>query len=52
VFVPVGCLAELLPVIPCSQEVCVCVLSPLHVWLIPCLSLLALSLYVVVFCPC
>ena len=51
-FVPAGCLADPLLAIPCSQEVCGCVLSLLHVWLILYLSFLALSLYVVVFCPC
>src|ERR1700734_1536651 len=51
-FVPAGCLVDLLLVIPCSQDVCGCVLSLLDVWLILCLSFLALSEYVVVFCPC
>src|SRR6202042_2194126 len=50
-FAPAECLADPLLVIPCSQEVCGCVLPMLNVWLIACLSFLALSLYVVVFCP-
>ena len=49
---PAECLADPLLVIPCSQQVCGCVLSLLNVWLILCLSFLALSKYVVVFCPC
>jgi len=48
-FVPAGCLADPLLVIHCSQDVCDCVLSLLDVWLILCLSLFALSKYVVVF---
>src|ERR1700734_374067 len=36
-FVPAGCLADPLLVIPCSQQVCGCVLSLLNVWLILCL---------------
>src|ERR1700727_2289818 len=51
-FVPAGCLADPLLVIPCSPVVCGCVVSPLDVWLILCFSFLALSVYVVVFCPC
>ena len=47
-FIPAGCLADPLLVIPCSQDVCGCVLSLLDVWLILCLSFLALSVYVVV----
>ena len=39
-------------VIPCSQQVCGCILSLLDVWLILCLSFLALRLYVVVFYYC
>ena len=50
--VPAGCLADLLPLIPCSQDVCGCVLSLLDVWLILCLLFLALSMYVVLLCPC
>src|ERR1700691_5671851 len=30
-FVPAGCLADSLLVIPCSQRVCGCVLSPLNI---------------------
>ena len=48
-FVPTECLADPLLVIPCSQLVCGCILSILNVWLILCLSFLALSMYVVVF---
>src|ERR1700721_84549 len=51
-FVPAGCLADSLLVIPCCQRVCGCVLSLLDVWLILCLSFLALRMYVVVFCLC
>src|ERR1700683_3443530 len=50
-FVPAGCLADPLLVITCSQQVCGCVLSLLDVWLIHCLSFLALRMYVVMFCP-
>jgi hypothetical protein len=48
-FVPDECLADPLLVIHCSQRVCGCVLFLLNVWLILCLSLLALRMYVVVF---
>jgi len=51
-FMPGECLADVVFVIPWSQLVCGCVLSLLDVWLILCLSFLALSLYVVVSCPC
>src|ERR1700685_4489568 len=50
-FAPAECLADPLLVIPCSQQVCGCVLPLMNVWLILCLSFLALSKYVVVFCP-
>jgi hypothetical protein len=50
-FIFAGCLADPLLVIPCSQAVCGCVLSLLDVWLILCLSFLALREYVVVFVP-
>ena len=46
------CLADVVFVIPCSEFVCGGFLSLLDVWLILCLSFLALSKYVVVFCPC
>ena len=49
-FVPGECLPDPLPVISCSQQVCGCVLCLMNVWLILCLSFLALSEYVVVFC--
>src|ERR1700729_1475526 len=45
-FVPAGCLADPLLVIRCSQRVCGCVLSLLDVWLILCLSFIALRKYV------
>src|ERR1700735_5244046 len=51
-FAPAECLADPLLVIPCSQDVCGCVLSLLDVWLILCLSFLALSEYVVVPAGC
>src|ERR1700677_3627398 len=50
-FAPAECPADPLLVIPCSQFVCGCVLPLLNVWLILCLSFLALSKYVVVFAP-
>ena len=50
-FVPAGFLTDPLLVIPYSQRVCGCVLSLLDVWLILCLSFLALRMYVVVFVP-
>jgi hypothetical protein len=42
-FVPAEYMADPLLVIPGSQEVCGCVLFPLKVWLIICLSFLAPS---------
>src|ERR1700729_3022378 len=50
-FAHAECLADPLLVIPCSQRVCGCVLPLLNVWLILCLSFLALRRYVVVFVP-
>ena len=50
-FVPAGCLTDPLLVNPCSQPVCGCVLFLRDVWLILCLSFLALREYVVVFVP-
>src|ERR1700677_2573039 len=50
-FVPAECLADPLLVISCSQFVCDCVLSLLNVWLILCLSFLALRMYVLCFVP-
>src|ERR1700735_4561935 len=48
-FMPAGCLADPLLVIPCSQQVCGCVLSPLNVWLILCLSLLSARMWLCFF---
>ena len=51
-FMPGACLTDIVFVIAGSQDVCGCVWSLLDGWLILCLSFLALSLYVVVLCPC
>ena len=51
-FMPGECLADVVFVILCSEFVCGLVLSLLDDWLILCLSFIALSKYVVVFCHC